>query len=159
MIIGMTTYGFVHMVLSLLTLISGLAVVAGLLAAMQLKTLTAFYFASAVATTLTGFGFLGHLSIAHLLGGIALGLLLVALLARYAFHLAGAWRAVYAIVAVLSVWSFVFFAIGEAFLRIPMLKATAPKLAELPFWLAQGAGLTLFLALAAAAAFRFRPST
>jgi hypothetical protein len=128
----------------------------GLLAARRLDALTALYFASAVATTLTGFGFPGSFGVPQYIGVLALVLLLVAILARYVFRLAGPWRATYAAAAVLSVWSLVFFTVGEAFLRVPALKAMAPTLTELPFGLAQLAALALFVALAVAAAKTFR---
>jgi hypothetical protein len=87
---------------------------------------------------------------------VALFLLSLAILARYAFRLAGPWRPTYAAAAVLGVWTLVFFTIGEAFLRVPALKAMTPTLTELPFALTQIAALALFLALAIVAAMTFR---
>jgi hypothetical protein len=156
MILGMSTFGFVHTALSLLAVASGLIVVAGLLAAKRLEAWTAIYLASALASTLTGFGFPRSFGIPHYIGSVALAFLLVAIVARYGLRLAGAWRPAYAVAAVLSVWTLVFFAVGEAFLRTP-LKALAPTLTELPFLLTELAVLVLFVALAIAAAMKFRP--
>lgn len=153
---GMSTFGLIHTALSLLALVSGLIVVMGLLAARRLDAWTALYLASAVAAGVTGFGFPGSIGIPHYVGSVALIVLLVAILARYAFRLAGPWRSTYAVTAVLGVHSLVFFAIGEAFLRVPALNAMAPTLTELPFALAQLAALALFVALAIAAAMTFR---
>jgi len=155
MIFGLSTLGVLHTALSLLALVSGLIVVGGLLAGRRLDAVTALYLASALATTVSGFGFPGF-GIPQAIGVIALLVLLVAILARYVFRLAGRWRATYAVAAVLGVWSMVFFTIGEAFLRLPVLKAMAPTLTELPFGLAQLAALALFVALAVAAARTFR---
>jgi hypothetical protein len=157
MIIGMSTLGIVHTALSVLALMSGLIVVSGLLAAKRTDRWTAFYFASALATSATGFGFPGGFGVPQALGIVALVLLAAAILARYAFRLAGIWRAIYAAAAVLSVHTLVFFTIGEAFLRIPALKALAPNLTEWPFAVVQAVGLALFIALAAMAAKRFHP--
>jgi len=155
MILGMSTFGFVHTALSLLAVVSGLIVVAGLLAAKRLEAWTAIYLASALATTLTGFGFPGAFGAPQYVGLGALAFLVVAIVARYGFRLAGAWRPAYAVAAVLSVWTLVFFVVGEAFLRTP-LKALAPTLTELPFLLTELAALVLFIALAIAAAKTFR---
>ena len=81
----------------------------------------------------------------------------MAILARYGFRLAGSWRSTYAVAAVLSVWSLVFFVVGETFLRTPALKAVAPTLTELPFLLAELVVFVLFVMLAVAAAKKFRP--
>lgn len=156
MIFGLSTFGFVHTALSLLALVSGLVVVMGLLAARRLDALTALYLASAVAANVTGFGFSASFGIPHYIGSAALVVLLVVILARYAFRLAGPWRWIYAIATVLTVHSLAFFTIGEAFRRIPALNAMAPTLTELPFTLAQLAAAALFVALAIAAAMKFR---
>ncbi len=155
-ILGMSPLGFVHTALSLLAVVSGLIVVAGLLAARRLDAWTAIYLASAMATTVTGFGFTGSFGVPHYVGIVALGFLLVAILARYGLRLAGSWRPTYAVAAVLSVWSLVFFVVGEAFLRTPVLKAVAPTLTELPFILTELAVLAFFVTLAVAAAMTFR---
>ena len=169
MIFGMSTFGFVHTALSLLALASGLIVVIGLLAGRRLDAWTALFFASAVATAVTGFGFPGSFGVPHAIGIVTLPLIALAMLARYAFRLAGPWpvrpsssggprpwRSTYVVATVLALHSLVFFAIGEAFLRVPALKAMAPNLTELPFWLVQLATLALFIALAVAAAIAFR---
>jgi hypothetical protein len=56
-IFGMTTYTFVHIVISLLGIVSGLVVLLGLLAANRLNGWTALFLVTTVATYLTGFGF------------------------------------------------------------------------------------------------------
>lgn len=153
----MSTLGIVHTALSLLALASGLLVVAALLSGKRADGWSAIYFASALATGATGFGFPGGFGVPQALGIVALVLLAAAILARYAFRLAGIWRTIYAAVTVLSVHTLVFFTIGEAFLRIPALNALAPNLTEWPFAVVQGVGLALFIALAVMAAKRFRP--
>jgi hypothetical protein len=156
MILGLSTFGLVHTILSFVALVTGIVVLIGLLTARSFAALTGLFLASAVATSATGFGFPGGLSIAKYLGCAALVVLLAAILARYVFHLAGAWRAIYAVAAVLSLYSLIFFTIGEAFLRLPPLHELAPTLTERPFVIAQLIAGALFVALAIAAAVRFR---
>jgi hypothetical protein len=156
-ILGLSPFGFVHTALSLLAVVSGLIVVVGLLAAKRLDAWTAVYLTSALATTVTGFGFPGSFGVPQYVGMVALAFLVVAGLARYAFRLRGVWRPIYAFAAVLGVWSLVFFVVGEAFLRTP-LNALAPTLTEPPFLLAELAALVLFVTLAIAAAMKFRPA-
>jgi hypothetical protein len=82
---------------------------------------------------------------------------MVAILARYGFHLVGAWRWIYAVTASISVYFLVFVAISQAFLKIPALQAMAPTLSEAPFAMTQLAALVLFAGLAMAAVRRFHP--
>jgi hypothetical protein len=51
-----------------------------------------------VATSLTGFLFPFHkLLPSHVIGIVSLVVLAIAIVARYAFHLTGAWRCIYAV--------------------------------------------------------------
>jgi hypothetical protein len=160
MILGMSTFTFVHTVLSLIALVAGLIVVIGLLTSKRLDWWTALYLASAVATSATGFGFkVDSYGASHVIGGISLVVLLVAILARYVFHLAGAWRWIYAVTAVVGAYFLVFVAIAQAFKKIPALTAMAPTLSEPPFAVAQGVALVVFVVLAIAAARTFHPGT
>jgi hypothetical protein len=159
MILGMTTVTFtvVHVVLSLIGIGSGFVVGVGLLAAKRLNGWTALFLASTVATSVTGFGFpFDHLLPSHQVGLIALLVLAVAILARYAFHLAGAWRWLYVVGAVVALYLNVFVLIVQAFQKVPALNAMAPKQSEPPFVLTQLVVLALFLVLAIVTAMRFR---
>jgi hypothetical protein len=71
--------------------------------------------------------------------------------------MAGRWRTVYVVGAVLSLYLNVFVGIVQAFLRVPALRAAAPTQSELPFQLAQLVALALFVALTIGAVSRFRP--
>jgi len=151
---GLSTLGFVHTALSLIALATGLVVVVGLVAGRRLDGWIAVYFVTAVLTDATGFALPRDFDIVHWLGLAMAAALLAAILARYAFGMAGRWRAVFAVATVASVHVLMFFTIGEAFLRIPALKPLAPTLTEPPFVLAQLAGLVSFGTLAIAAAVR-----
>jgi hypothetical protein len=84
--------------------------------------------------------------------------LAVAVLARYVRHLAGAWRWIYAVSAVLTLYFLVFVLIAQAFMKVPALHAMAPTLAEPPFAYAQTANLVVFIILMITAARAFHPS-
>ena len=158
MILGMTTSTFtlVHVLVSLVGIGSGLVVIFGLLTGKRLDGWTALFLATTVATSVTGFGFpFDHLSPAHKVGIISLVLLAFAILARYAFHLAGAWRRIYVISAVAALYLNVFVGVVQAFQKIPALKALAPKQTEPPFLAAQLVVLVIFVGLTILATKKF----
>jgi hypothetical protein len=159
MILGMTTSTFtlVHVVISLISIGSGLIVSYGLLVGKRLDAGTALFLTTTVATSVTGFFFpFDHLLPSHKVGILSLMVLAVAILARYAFHLAGVWRRIYVISAVVALYFNVFVLIVQLFQKVPALKALAPKGSEPPFLLAQLFILMLFAVLGAATTIRFR---
>jgi hypothetical protein len=105
----------------------------------------------------TGFLFPFHRFLpSHGVGIVSLLVLAVAVLARYAFHLAGAWGRTYAISAMIALYLNVFVLIAQAFQKVPALKAMAPTQSEPPFLVTQLVVMVLFVALTIAAARRFR---
>jgi magnesium-transporting ATPase (P-type) len=89
---------------------------------------------------------------------MSLVFLAVALFAVYVQHLAGAWRWIYVVSAIVALWFNVFVLIVQSFMKIPALKALAPTQSEPPFQIAQGAALVLFVVLAILAVRQFRPA-
>src|SRR5438309_6586960 len=129
MIFGMTTstFTFVHVLISLVGIGSGFVVLFGLLAGKRLNGWTALFLATTAATSITGFGFpFDHLLPSHIVGGISLVVLAVAAYARYGAHLAGGWRRVYVIGAVVGLYLNVFVLVVQLFRRVPALNALAP---------------------------------
>ena len=162
MILGMTTSTFtlVHVLLSLVGIGSGLLVVYGLLIGKRFDGATAIFLTTTVATSVTGFLFpFDHLLPSHKVGIISLVMLALAVTARYAFHLAGAWRRIYVITAVIALYLNVFVLVVQSFLKIPALKAMAPTQTEPPFLVAQGIVLLIFVGLTILAAIKFRPDS
>jgi hypothetical protein len=154
--LSMSDFGKIHALLSVVALISGLIVVKNVLASRRSGGLTALYLATTLATGLTALKFLsGPFGAPHVLTFSALFVTVAAIVARYVFHAAGAWRAIYAVTAVFGVYFLVFFTIAESFKRVGVLHALAPTLSELPFNLVQLAALLIFVTLAIAAARRF----
>jgi hypothetical protein len=108
-------------------------------------------------TSATGFLFpVEDLLPSHIVGIISLIALAVAIVARYVFHLAGPWRLVYVIGAVLALYLNCFVAVVQAFLKVPALHQLAPNRNEPPFMVAQVLVLAVFIGLGIAAGKRFR---
>ena len=159
MMLGMSlsTFTLVHVLLSLVGIGSGFVVLFGLLTRKRLDGWTALFLATTVATSATGFGFLfDHLLPSHQVGIVSLLVLAIAIVARYPLHLAGAWRRVYVICAVMALYLNAFVGVVQAFLKVPALNAMAPTQSEPPFAVAQGLVLVLFVVLGSVAAIRFR---
>ena len=154
---SLATYTLVHVLISLVGIGSGLVVLFGLVAAKRLERWTAVFLATTVATSVTGFGFpFDHLLPSHKVGFISLVVLAIAIAARYAFRLRGAWRHVYVAGAALALYLNVFVGVVQSFLKVPVLKALAPTQTEPPFVVSKGIVLVLFVGLAIIAAIRFR---
>ena len=157
MIFGMTTFTFVHVVLSLIGIFSGFVVVLGLLAAKRLDGWTAIFLASTVLTSVTGFLFPFHgVTPGIVVGIVSMIVLAIAIPARYVFHLASGWRRTYVITAVIALYLNVFVLIAQLFMKVPALKALAPTQSEPPFKVSQLVVLIVFVALTIAATKKFR---
>jgi hypothetical protein len=157
MIFGMTTLTFVHVALSLIGICSGFVVVFGLLAAKRLDGWTALFLASTVATSATGFLFpFQRFLPSHVVGIVSLVVLAIAILARYALRLAGSWRWIYVVTAVIALYLNVFVLVVQAFLKVRALNDLAPKQSEPPFVITQLIVMAIFVVLAIAAAIKFR---
>ena len=151
-------YTIIHTLISLVAIFTGFVVLFGLLAGNRVDGWTKWFLITAVATTVTGFFFPLHgMTPAIKLGIISSVVLVVTIYARYAKHLAGAWRWIYAVGAVLTLYFNVFVGIVQSFEKIPALNAMAPTQTEQPFQLTQLSVLGLFVVLGFVAAIRFRP--
>jgi len=89
-------------------------------------------------------------------GVISLVVLAAASFARYARHLAGAWRATYVIGAVVALDLNVFVLIVQLFRKVPALRALAPTQTEAPFVVTQLAALVVFVVAGIFAVQRFQ---
>ena len=157
MILGMTTFTFVHVVISLVGILSGFVVVFGLISGKRLDGWTALFLVTTVATSVTGFMFPYHgFTPAIGVGILSLVVLAVAILGRYRRHLAGPWRRTYVISAVIALYLNVFVLVAQLFEKVPSLHALAPKGSEPPFAITQGIVIVIFIALGIAAARGFR---
>jgi hypothetical protein len=159
MILGMSPLLFVHVVLSLIGIVSGLVVLAGFLRGEQRDGWVAIFLLTTLATSLTGFPLPADRFLpSHAVGILSVIVLAAALAALYLFRLAGPWRSIYVIASVTALYLNVFVLVVQFFRKIPALHALAPTESEPPFAIAQGLVLILFVALGIAATRAFRRS-
>ena len=157
MIFGMSTFTFVHVVLSLVGIAAGVVVMVGLLTARKFSGWTALFLVTTLATCVTGFGFpFTQILPSHVVGILSLVVLAIAIVARYGFKLQGAWRWLYVVGAMTALYFNVFVLVAQMFAKLPALHALAPTQSEPPFLIAQSGLLLLFLVLGAAAVAKFK---
>src|SRR5438105_3351669 len=148
MSVGLAIFTLVHVLLSLIGIVAGVVVAFGLLQAQRLDRWTVIFLITTAATSVTGFLFpVDRFLPSHGVGIVSLLVLAAAIYARYARHLAGAWRRIYVVAAMMSLYLNVFVLIVQAFLKIPALKESAPTQSEPPFQVVQLLVLTLFVVL------------
>src|SRR5271170_69012 len=122
MILGLSTSAFtrVHVAISLIAIVSGLIVMAGLLRGRNAAGWTGTFLATTIASSATGFFFhSAAIGPPHIVGGLSLAILGLALWAIYSRNLAGPWRRVYVICAVAALYLNVFVGVVQAFQKIP----------------------------------------
>src|SRR5437016_1473368 len=142
-------YTIIHTLISLIAILTGLVVVFGMLAGNRVDGWTKWFLITAVLTTVTGFFFPFHgFTPAIGLGIISLPFLAITILARCSRHLAGAWRWIYVIGAVICLYFNLFVLVVQLFEKVPALHALAPTQTESPFKLTQLVVLMLSTALA-----------
>ena len=152
-------FTLIHVVISVLGIMSGCVVVGGLIAGARLNGWTAFFLATTTLTSATGFGFpTWVVTPAQIVGGVSLAVLAVCLAARYWKKLAGGWRVVYVITAVTALYLNVFVLVTQLFEKIPALAALAPLLQGPHFAVTQALVLVFFVWLGRAALRGFGPS-
>ena len=150
-------YTIVHVLISLGGIFTGLIVLFGMLAGKRLDGWIKWFLATTVLTSVTGFFFPFHgFTPAIGVGIISLLVLAVAIYARYPRQLAGHWRWIYVVTAVIALYFNVFVAVVQAFEKVPALKLMAPTQTEPPFKLTQLLVLALFVVLGIVAVIRFR---
>ena len=161
MILGMSveTFTFVHVVISLVGIMTGFIVVAVMLQSGPIAGWNAFFLVSTILTSVTGFFFpIKVFGPPHIVGVISLVVLAVALVAIYGKKLAGPWRAIYVGSAVLALYLNVFVAVVQSFDKFPYLHKFAPTGSEPAFAVTQGLVLILFIVVGIAAVRRYRPA-
>lgn len=155
----MIAFTLFHVLLSLAGIVAGFVVFADFLAARFRGGWTATFLVTTGATSVTGFLFPIHgFTPALGLGGLSLVVLAVAVYALRARRLAGRWRGVYVVTALLAQYFNVFVLVVQSFQKIPALHALAPTQQEPPFAIAQGLVLVGFLVFGVRAVRRFKPA-
>ena len=162
MILGMSIGAFtlLHVVITLVAIGSGLIVMGGMFASHRLPVTTALFLFTTALTSVTGFLFPIHgLTPALGVGILACVILAVALFALYKEHLAGAWRWIYVITAIASLYLNVFVLIVQSFMKVVTLNSLAPTQSEPPFAITQAVILVIFILIGIIALVKFRPAT
>jgi hypothetical protein len=162
MVLGMSlpTFTLVHVIISLIAIVTGLIVMSGLLGSKLMPRFTAIFLLFTILTSVTGFLFpFTQLLPSHMVGILSLVLLAVACLALYGMNLSGVWRSIYVVTAMTSLYLNVFVLVIQAFLKVPALHALAPSTppAGPVFAVVQGIVLLFFVLVIIGAWRRFRP--
>ena len=165
MVLGLSLPAFtlVHVIISLIGIVAGLVVMFGLLGSNSMPGLTAIFLLFTVLTNATGFLFpFKELLPSHIIAAISLVLLAIACVALYGMKLKGAWRPVYIVTAMVSLYFNVFVLIIQSFLKVPALAALAPAVPPAPpagpvFAVVQGLVLVFFVLVIIGAWRRYRP--
>jgi hypothetical protein len=157
-ILGLTPLVLIHTLISLVGIATGFGVLAGLLRSERLDRWTAWFLASTILTSASGFILPAAKFLpSHAVGILSLAILALACYARYAKRMAGGWRAAYVASAVAALYFNVFVLVAQLFLKVPALHALAPTQSEPPFAVAQGIVLLVFAAAGVLAVRRFHP--
>jgi hypothetical protein len=129
MVLGMSlaTFTLVHVIISLIAIVVGLIVMYGMFGSNRTPGLTGVFLLFTILTNATGFLFpFTKLLPSHMIAILSLVLLAIACIALYGMKLAGAWRWIYVVTAMLSLYFNVFVLVIQSFLKIPALTALAP---------------------------------
>jgi hypothetical protein len=124
----------------------------------RLPSTTALFLFTTLLTSLTGFLFPIHgFTPALGVGIVACVILAIALFALYRKQLAGSWRWIYVITAIISLYLNVFVLVAQSFMKVSALTALAPTQSEPPFAMTQAAVLVIFIVIGLIAVVSFRP--
>src|ERR1700742_1234738 len=162
MVLGMdlATFTMVHVIISLIGIVSGILVMFGLLGSSRMPGMTAIFLLTTILTSASGFLFpFEKLLASHIISILSLVMLAIACIALYAMKLAGAWRWIYVVTAMVSLYLNIFVLVIQSFLKIPFLHALAPSVppSEPPSAAVQGVALLFFVSPIPGALPRFRP--
>ncbi len=164
MVLGLSLPAFtlLHVVISLVAIVSGLVVMFGLLGSKRLPGLTAIFLLFTILTNATGFLFpFKELLPSHMVAILSLVLLAIACIALYGLNLAGVWRPIYVVTAMVSLYLNVFVLVIQSFLKVPALAALAPSVppSEPPFAVVHAVVLVLFVVAIIGVWRRFKPAS
>jgi hypothetical protein len=151
-----------HTAISLIAIVVGFLLVFAMLGGKASRTLIQGFLLFTLLVSVTGFFFhqAGRQPTpAQSVGAVSLALLIVALFALYGRGLAGPWRWIFVVTALMAQWLDVFVLIIQLFLKVPALHAVAPGIPPggAVFGAVQGAALIFFLVSGFLSVQRFHP--
>jgi hypothetical protein len=142
----MNTLVAVHVIVSFVAIVSGIGLVSRLLSGRHPDILNAVFFTSAFVTTLSGFLFpITRLNPPLVAGQLSMLLLPLAAWAWWHHHLRGAWKHIYVVGVLATLWFNVVILLVQAFFRVPTLRALAPTGWEPAAAAAQGLAFALIV--------------
>jgi hypothetical protein len=159
--LSLSTFTMVHVIISLIGIVTGFIVLYGLFGSHRMPGMTALFLLSTILTSVTGFLFpFDKLLPSHIVGIVSLVMLAIACVALYVMKLSGAWRWIYTLTAMIALYLNVFVLVIQSFLKIGPLHALAPSVppSEPPFAVVQGIVLVFFVIAIIGAVRRFRPA-
>ena len=159
--LSLSAFTTLHVVISLIAIVAGLIVMFGMLGSNRMSGLTAIFLLFTILTSVTGLMFpFNGVTPGIVIAILSLVLLAIACLALYGMHLAGAWRWIYVVTALVSLYLNVFVLVIQSFLKIPALHELAPG--EPPagpvFAVVQGIVLVFFVVMIIGVWRRFKPA-
>ena len=136
-----------HVIISLVGIASGFMLMRDFFRKRFASTTIAIFLVTTTLTSLTGYLFQrDHVLPSHIVGAIALLVLIPTWLAWRPYRLAGGWMRTFVIGATISQWFNVFVLVAQLFLKVPSLHVLAPTGSEPPFAIAQALVLLVFIA-------------
>ncbi|WP_245509526.1 hypothetical protein [Bradyrhizobium vignae] len=162
--VSLATFTMVHVIISLVAIAAGLVVMFGMFGSKRMPNLTAVFLTATILTSVSGLlipPLLFEKPLpSHLIAILSLVLLGIACFGLYGMKLAGSWRWIYVLTALLSLYLNVFVLVIQSFLKVPALHALAPSVppAEPPFAIVQGIVLVSFVVVIIGAIRRYRPA-
>jgi len=154
----LTAITLFHTAISLIAIVAGAVAIVGLFQGGAFRFWTNLFLVTALVTSVSGYAFPPKgVTPGQIVGALALAILVVVWLAYYRFHVARAWRWIYAAGMVASLYLLVFVGVVQAFQKIAFLNGLAPTGSEPPFVAAQGATFVFFVVVGILAARFYRP--
>lgn len=170
--ISVATFTIIHVAITFVAIASGFIVVFGMIGSHRLGKTTALFLLMTLLTSVTGFMFFLAPTQAKVLtpaaatGIVAMIVFAICFYARYAKHLYGHWRWIFAGTAVMSLYLNVFVLIVQSFQKISFINPAGtltskigPPFApptDFQFAVAQGVVLLIFVMLGVITAIKFR---
>jgi hypothetical protein len=160
MIFGTDLLTNLHVLITLVGIVSGLVVLGALTRGALPRGWNAVFLVFNILTSVTGYAFFSNnhpVTPAQIVGAIALADLALAVYALYGRRLAGGWRATYVVTATIALYFNVFVLVAQLFQKLPPLNGQPPITGGPLFGTAQGVVLLFFVAMGWLAVKRFRP--
>src|ERR1700759_5538610 len=163
MLLGLSLANFtlLHVVISLIAIVAGLIVMFGMLGPYHSGGMTGIFLLFTILTSVTGFMFpFNGVTPGIVVGILSCILLAIACIALYAMHLAGIWRSIYVVTALVSLYLNCFVLGVQSFLKIAFLHELAPgnPPAGPAFAVVQGLVLLFFAVMIFRVWRRFKPA-